>query len=415
MLRRLVLLAFDLEEREGAQRLRSVLAGAACGTPRGSRRPRACDAPRSACRADDRRARRRRRTPPPRPRPRSSMLGRAEVLDQLLRQRVDRGAARSSSLASTICTSVDQPSDATPRKPARNAARALPSSWRDRRPRTRRRPTPPIRRARRRCSNTNVSDGSSRMVRSSFTRAALRVCGIEPATASASAGTSVPALDLGLAHAPHQQIAVVVDVAAHALLGRRAAPDSSSRPSPKPCSCQASIAHHEMAREALDQPAGAEIVEAFLLERGRRAAAGPARLRPSRRCGSCRRTPATPAARPRGAVGPGQPPAADQAAIDVDRVRPVERRSASPAAHARPARRRAPPCRHRRRAARCAAARPAPAPRRIRRGRSGRHRPACRRRARPHAPWHARRRRRPRAASRGGRAAAGRAPARGAR
>ena len=152
--------------------------------------------------------------------------GRAEMRDQLLRQRSTSGT-RSSSLASTICTSVDQPSDRC--RESRCETRSAPClrSVAGSRPRTRMRRTLPIRRAPRRFSNTNVSDGSSRMVRSSFTRAVPLSAGSNH-DGCASRGRSLCRVDFHFAHAAHQQIAVLVDVAAHALLARAAARDSFS-------------------------------------------------------------------------------------------------------------------------------------------------------------------------------------------
>ena len=83
--------------------------------------------------------------------------------------------------------------------------------------------------------------------------------------------------------------------------------------------------HHQMAREALDQRAGAEIVEAFLLERGRQRM--QARLALAHRHGADHGAEHQPVRRLvlARALRPGEPPAADQPAVDADRVRPVER------------------------------------------------------------------------------------------
>ena len=127
--------------------------------------------------------------------------------------------ARSSSLASTICTSVDQPSDvhaekARAERRARLAFAALP----DRRRQNTKVPDTAHSPGSAACSNTNVSDGSSRMVRRQFHRGP-RVAGSSQSDV-ASAATSGAPLDVGLADAAHQQVAVVVDVAAHARLRR---------------------------------------------------------------------------------------------------------------------------------------------------------------------------------------------------
>ena len=77
-------------------------------------------------------------------------------------------AVWSASLASTICTSVENPSEVIPRNPLRNATRAFPSSAagsaskKTKPPGTAHSPGSAAR------SKMNVSDGSSRMVRSSF-------------------------------------------------------------------------------------------------------------------------------------------------------------------------------------------------------------------------------------------------------
>ena len=106
-------------------------------------------------------------------------VGRAEVARAACRQRLD-AAARSASLASTICTSVDQPSEGTPRNPLRKAARGLPSSASGsasanmNAPDTAHSPGSAAR------SNTKVSDGSSRMVRKQLHRRGPPRRGIEP-------------------------------------------------------------------------------------------------------------------------------------------------------------------------------------------------------------------------------------------
>ena len=114
-------------------------------------------------------------------------------------------------------------------------------------------------------SNTKVSDGSSRMVRSSFMLRGPRVSGSSQ-IGLASAGNERPPLDFGLAHAPHQQIAVVVDVAAHALLRRE--PRQVVFGHRREAELLPGVdLHHQMPREAADQLRGADIVEALFLER----------------------------------------------------------------------------------------------------------------------------------------------------
>ena len=116
-------------------------------------------------------------------------------------------------------------------------------------------------------SKTKVSDGSRRMVRISFTSRGPRVAGSSQDGAP-SARQQLLRSTSTLPHAAHQQIAVLVDVAAHALVRAAGAADIPSRPRAKPCSLPGIDVHHQMAREALDQRAGAEIGEAFLLQRG---------------------------------------------------------------------------------------------------------------------------------------------------
>ena len=132
-------------------------------------------------------------------------------------------AARSASLASTICTSVDQPSDSTPRNPPRNAARALPSSAS--------------------ASRVPEHEGAGHRPFAGLGGALEheRVGRIEPDGARSASRCAAPGLrdrartappaperapprsTSALADAPHQQVAVVVDVAAHAALGAAAA------------------------------------------------------------------------------------------------------------------------------------------------------------------------------------------------
>ena len=76
---------------------------------------------------------------------------------------------RSVSSASTICTSVERPSEVSPRKPARNAVRALPLGRPDRNRAKANAPDTAHSPGSAGFSKTNLSDASSRMVRSSFT------------------------------------------------------------------------------------------------------------------------------------------------------------------------------------------------------------------------------------------------------
>src|SRR5262245_41130231 len=82
---------------------------------------------------------------------------------------------RSASLASTICTKVDQPSDGTPRNPLRNAARGLPASASGSAPENMNAPDTAHSPGEAARSNTNVSDGSSLMVGRSFIDAGRRL------------------------------------------------------------------------------------------------------------------------------------------------------------------------------------------------------------------------------------------------
>ena len=105
-------------------------AAQACGTPRGSRRPRACDAPRSACRADESQSELANAT--------SSSAAAARVVDDRARRNAATSCCASSS--TTACAIVlarlDDLHQRRPaercdaEKPARNAARALPSQRR---------------------------------------------------------------------------------------------------------------------------------------------------------------------------------------------------------------------------------------------------------------------------------------------
>ena len=248
--------------------------------------------------------------------------------------------SRSSSLASTICTRVDQPSDVTPRKPAAESrARPCPADA---------------------AGSTSAEDEGARHRPFAGLGGALEyecVRGIEPdgaqaasrarpsasadraRTASRSAGNELCRSASALPMPPHQQIAVLVDVAAHAFLGGKPRQIVLARRRAKPCSCQASIA--TMRWRAKPRPGGR-------------------RRRPSKPSSSSAadsgRKPASPSAidtvrimapntsqsggsSSSASSGQAEPAAADQPAIDPDRVGPVEGRSVSPAARARRARR----------------------------------------------------------------------------
>src|SRR5262249_56216590 len=67
-------------------------------------------------------------------------------------------------------------------------------------------------------------------------------------------------------YTPHQQIAVLGDLAAHTALGRKLG-QIIFRDLAEPLFLPSIERDHEMAGEAFHQPAGPEIVEAFLLKR----------------------------------------------------------------------------------------------------------------------------------------------------
>src|SRR5205823_9011065 len=101
------------------------------------------------------------------------------------------------------------------------------------------------------------------MVRMSFmTLSGSPRLGIEPAWPG-QRGDQWPPLDIGPVHPPHQEIAVVVDVATHRLFR------SESRQISLGDFLEAVLLpgidlHHKMAREAADQLRGAGFVEAFI-------------------------------------------------------------------------------------------------------------------------------------------------------
>ena len=123
---------------------------------------------------------------------------------------VSIAARRSSSLASTICTSVDQPSDCTPRKPERNAARSLPSM-------RRRIAVPEHERARHRpfagLGGALEHERVRRIEPDGAQQLHLRGppgLGIEPRHPRQRVDERMPHR-LGRSHAPHQEVAVLVD------------------------------------------------------------------------------------------------------------------------------------------------------------------------------------------------------------
>ena len=144
-------------------------------------------------------------------------------------------------------------------------------------------------------SNTNVSDGSSRMVRRSFTARASG-CRIEPRRRPRARGSKARRSTSALP------------------MRRTSRSPLSSMSRRTPCSARQARQivlrdlrealllpgvdrDHQVAREALDQPAGAGSRRSPRPRARPQAGAAPARRPPSTRCGSCRRTRATAAAR----------------------------------------------------------------------------------------------------------------------
>ena len=284
-------------------------ADAGCGTLRAPRRPRSCDARRSACRPDDRRARPRTRPPlrPRRARPRdrarrscstsccasvfdgSGAVGLARLDDLHQRRPAER-------------LDAEEARRGTPRAPC-PASFARSASQNTKAPDTAHSPGSAAR------SNTNVSDGSSRMVRNSFTSRGPRALRDRARTARRASGISAAA-----ARPRPCRCGAPADRRSRRYRGARPCSVGSRcrysfATGAKPCSCQASSAtirwraklstsRPQPNRRSLPPPAR------------RPAAAGPARPPPSRRCGSWRRTPASRAARPlsRLAGQPSRPP-----------------------------------------------------------------------------------------------------------
>ena len=314
----------------------------------------------------------------------ASMIRRAEMFDQPLRQLLDRsGAVRPRRSPRSAPASTSR---ATTRRESRRETRCVPCPA-----------TPPDRHS----QKTNVAGhrpfaGLRRALEhervgriepdgaSSFTRAALV---LRDRTRTACA---VPEGARGARPRVCPCVAAADRRFRRCRAGRlsrrraQAAADSSRRYRGKALLLPGIEHHHQMPREGFHQALGAGFIEAFVLERGaQRMQTG---IDPGHRHETDHRAEHQPFRRLVfvRAFRPGQTPAADQAAIDADRIRPFDDECRSPAAHARPAHPPARPCRHRRCGARFAAARPVPAPPRIRPGRTGRQRPACPRPPRPH-------------------------------
>ena len=278
------------------------------------------------------------------------------------------------------------PSDRTPRKPLRNAVRSLPVSVAGSRSQKRNAPDTAQSPGSAATSNTNVSDGSSAMVRSSFTGAALRVSD-RATTALASACARLP-LGLFRADPLHTVGRHCRRCAGWFVVSRASRPRYCCARLSNPSVCQQSKATIRC-RAKLSVTSTAPISsKPFLLQRRRermnarlgvghrdRADHG-AEHQPGRRFHLASRTSASRAARRR----PGRRRRGS---------RPASRSSpACSAAHRRARHPLAPPCRHRTRGARYAAARSARAPRQTRRGRTARHRPAFRPRSSAHIAAH---------------------------
>src|SRR5439155_18804270 len=124
-----------------------------------------------------------------------------------------------------------------------------------------------------------------------------------------------PHLDLALT--PHQKVAGPVDVAAHALL-RRETREVVLRHLAESLLFPGVERNHEVAGEALDQAARAEIVKTFVLQRRRERA--QARLVVVQRDGPDHGAEDEPSRRLMfiGIRRPGQTPAADKPAVDAD-------------------------------------------------------------------------------------------------
>ena len=272
-------------------------------------------------------------------------VGRAELRDELLRQPLDqRGAIRLARLDDLHQRRPAERLDAEERRRGRPSApclRALSASafQNTKAPDTAHSPGSAAR------SNTNVSDGSSRMVRSSFMCAVRRVFGSSH-DGAASAGMSClrSASTLPTRRTSRSPFS---SMSRRTPLLARQALQILLRDRAEAVFLPGVDVHHQVAREAFDQLGRRDVGEAFLLQRRRQRVEARARRRSSRPCGSSRRTPASPAARPRAR------PAARRAvrrrpARHRRGSRPASRsRPAFPAAHRRAARRPAPPCPYR--------------------------------------------------------------------
>ena len=227
-----------------------------------------------------RRATARRRSPPRRRRARSPRSGAPQCATSCSASR-STAAARSSALACVTTTSVDQPKLSMPRKPARNACRSLPASWRgvgaEEQEGAGHRPFAGLRRARdrRRCP---TGRGGSSAAASEPWHARRRV---EPGRrARAPRRRLRRSAGARLAASIDQQVAVVGEP--ELLVAASEAGGSSQRlaTGAKPASLHSWKPGHQVAREARDDLAGVDRLEAELVQRaesGRRPGS-PARI-----------------------------------------------------------------------------------------------------------------------------------------
>ncbi len=294
----------------------------------------------------------------------------AEALDEAPRQKLDaplRGPARSPRPPEPASTSRASRCPGSPL--GRPRAPCLQGSQRPS-PQTRRFPGQPIRRAppraRRRTYRTGRAGSCAAASRPRPSR-----CGIEPGrhgergTSVCRSGSALPrhrtsrspsTLSDGMA--PFSMLKVVEILPIHG--GKLACAPSVER-------------QHQVPREALDEPARAQIVEALLLRARLPAAAGPLPPSPGRQGEWWRRTPASQARRLRRSL-PARPAARRRPGRHRRRSHRASRwRWTAPAGRAPTGQSAVPPCRHRRRGARLPAARPAPERRRTPKDRSGRH------------------------------------------
>ena len=293
---------------------------------------------------------------------RGRKIGRAEVLDQPLRQQFDGARAvlvRSpprSAPASTSRASRCRESPSEMRRAPCLPARSHPDA------RTRTPPAPPIRRARPPARTRRYRrDRAGWCAEASCARPSG--CRVEPRRRCERGGKSVP-VGLLLAAPPHQQIAIAVERGNSALLERQVIAGTSA--SPWRIRWPARRRWRPSGGARSFRPAGRTRDRRSLPRRARSPAdASRPPLRPWQPCGWWRRTPAIPAARSRSLL-PARPAARRRSTRHRPGWHRARRRlSAAPAARAPAARRGAPPCRRRTRAAPSAAALPARARPRI--------------------------------------------------